>query len=76
MPRAVVSNGMRTRAPRIPASAALVSWSRRATHRKPAPLFIQSALQAVQQWRYKPTFLNGEPVEIDTFITVVYNINR
>jgi TonB family protein len=40
------------------------------------PLFIQSALQAVQQWRYKPTVLNGQPVEIDTFITVVYTINR
>jgi protein TonB len=39
-------------------------------------LFIQSALQAVQQWRYKPTILNGQRVEIDTFITVVYNINR
>jgi TonB family protein len=40
------------------------------------PLFIQSALQAVQQWRYKPTILNGHAVEIDTFITVVYNISR
>jgi protein TonB len=40
------------------------------------PLFIQSALQAVQQWRYKPTILNGQPVEIDTFITVVYTISR
>ena len=40
------------------------------------PLFIQSALQAVQQWRYKPTILNDHAVEIDTFITVVYNINR
>ncbi len=40
------------------------------------PLFIQSALQAVQQWRYKATVLNGRPVEIDTFITVVYTINR
>jgi TonB family protein len=40
------------------------------------PLFIQSAMQAVQQWRYKPTILNGQPVEIDTFITVFYNINR
>lgn len=40
------------------------------------PLFIQSALQAVQQWRYRPTILNGQPVEIDTFITVIYNINR
>ncbi|MFI5056723.1 MAG: hypothetical protein ACHQLQ_00925 [Candidatus Acidiferrales bacterium] len=27
-------------------------------------------------WRYKPIILNGQPVEIDTFTTVVYNINR
>jgi protein TonB len=40
------------------------------------PLFIQSALDAVRQWRYRPTFLNGQPVEIDTFITVTYFINR
>ena len=40
------------------------------------PLFYQSALDAVSQWRYRPTILNGEPVEIDTFITVIYNINR
>jgi protein TonB len=36
------------------------------------PLFYQSALEAVRQWRYRPTVLNGEPVEIDTFITVIY----
>jgi len=40
------------------------------------PLFYQSALDAVREWRYKPTVLNGEAVEIDTFITVIYNINR
>lgn len=40
------------------------------------PLFYQSALDAVRQWRYRPTYLNGQPVEIDTFITVVYTINR
>lgn len=40
------------------------------------PLFFQSALDAVRQWRYKPTILNGKPMEIDTFITVIYNINR
>jgi periplasmic protein TonB len=40
------------------------------------PLFYQSALNAVRQWRYRPTVLNGEPVEIDTFITVIYNIDR
>lgn len=40
------------------------------------PMFYRSALDAVQQWRYKPTILNGQPVEIDTFITVIYNIPR
>jgi protein TonB len=40
------------------------------------PLFYESALAAVREWRYKPTVLNGEPVEIDTFITVIYNINH
>jgi periplasmic protein TonB len=36
------------------------------------PLFDISARDAVQQWRYKPTILNGQPVEIDTYITVIY----
>ena len=38
------------------------------------PLFYQSAMNAVKQWRYRPTILNGQPVEIDTFITVIYNV--
>lgn len=38
------------------------------------PLFIPSALQAVRQWHYRPTYLNGQPVEIDTFITVIYTL--
>jgi periplasmic protein TonB len=40
------------------------------------PLFYQSALDAVGQWRYRPTILNGQPVEIDTFITVEYTMQR
>ena len=39
------------------------------------PMFVQSALDAVRQWRYKPTLLNGQPVEVDTFITVIYTLN-
>jgi TonB family protein len=39
-------------------------------------LFYQSALDAVRQWRYKPTFLNGLPVKVDTHITVIYKLNR
>ncbi len=39
------------------------------------PMFIQSALDAVRQWRYTPTKLNGQSVEVDTFITVLYILN-
>ena len=38
------------------------------------PFFVKSALEAVEQWRYKPTYLNGRPVEIDSFITVIYTL--
>ena len=40
------------------------------------PLFLQSALDAVRQWRYRPTSLNGLPVEVETIITVVYTLQR
>ena len=40
------------------------------------PLFYISAKEAVEQWLYKPTVLNGKPVEIDTFITVVYTLRQ
>ncbi|HSC44488.1 MAG TPA: energy transducer TonB [Candidatus Acidoferrum sp.] len=40
------------------------------------PLFVQSAIDAVRHWRYKPTLLNGQPVEVDTFITVLYTLNQ
>lgn len=38
------------------------------------PLFIQSALAAVREWRYQPTLLDGQPVEVDTHITVIYTL--
>jgi len=40
------------------------------------PLFYQSALAAVREWRYRPTYLSGQPVEVDTHITVIYTINQ
>jgi TonB family protein len=40
------------------------------------PLFYQSAMEAVRQWRYSPTVLNGQPVEIDTYISVIYTMQR
>jgi periplasmic protein TonB len=40
------------------------------------PMFFQSALEAVRQWRYTPTLLNGRRMEVDTYITVIYNMQR
>lgn len=39
------------------------------------PLLVQAAVQAVQQWRYAPTLLNNEPVEVQTLINVVFKLN-
>jgi protein TonB len=38
------------------------------------PLLVQSALDAVKQWRYQPTLLNGEPVDVDTEIDVIFSL--
>jgi protein TonB len=38
------------------------------------PMLIQSALDAVRQWKYKPYILNGEPVEVDTQVTVNFTL--
>jgi protein TonB len=38
------------------------------------PLLVKAAVDAVRQWRYKPTLLNGEPVEVDTTITVSFRL--
>lgn len=40
------------------------------------PLLIEAARQAVQQWRYQPTLLNGEPVEVITEIDVNFTIGK
>ncbi|HXT24584.1 MAG TPA: energy transducer TonB [Candidatus Eisenbacteria bacterium] len=40
------------------------------------PLLVQSALDAVRQWRYRPTLLNGEAVEVDTTIDVIFSLNQ
>lgn len=38
------------------------------------PLLIQAAIEAVQQWRYKPVLLNGKPVEVLTQVTVNFRL--
>jgi protein TonB len=40
------------------------------------PLLVESAQQAVSQWQYKPTLLNGDPVEVITQIDVNYTLSQ
>lgn len=40
------------------------------------PIFYQSAKDAVSQWLYRPTVLNGQRVEVDTYITVIYTMQH
>jgi protein TonB len=38
------------------------------------PMLVQAALDAVRQWRYRPYLLNGEPVEVETQITLNFSL--
>jgi TonB family protein len=38
------------------------------------PDLARSAVEAVSQWRYSPTLLNGEPIEVDTTIMVNFSL--
>ena len=38
------------------------------------PMLIQAAMDAVKQWRYRPYLLNGDPVEVETVITVKFHM--
>jgi protein TonB len=40
------------------------------------PLLVQSAYDAVKQWVYQPTLLNGEPVEVVTQIDVNFTLTQ
>jgi periplasmic protein TonB len=34
------------------------------------PMLVKSAIEAVRQWRYRPYLLNGDPIEVETAVTV------
>jgi periplasmic protein TonB len=40
------------------------------------PVLAQAAIDAVKQWRYKPYLLNGEPIEVDSQITINFTLSR
>jgi protein TonB len=39
------------------------------------PLLITAAIEAVKRWRYRPYLLNGDPVEVETQITVTFSLD-
>ncbi len=39
------------------------------------PMLVPAAISAVKQWRYKPYLLNGQPVEVETTITVIFTLS-
>ncbi|HEX3741539.1 MAG TPA: energy transducer TonB [Terriglobales bacterium] len=39
------------------------------------PMLVPAAVEAVKQWRYRPYLLNGAPVEVETYITVTFQIS-
>jgi TonB family protein len=38
------------------------------------PMLIPAAIEAVKQWKYRPYLLNGEPVEVETSVTVNFTL--
>ena len=36
----------------------------------------RASVDAVRKWRYRQTLLNGEPIEVDTTIDVIFSLNR
>jgi protein TonB len=39
------------------------------------PMLVPAAITAVKLWRYKPYLLNGQPVEVETTITVIFTLS-
>ena len=38
------------------------------------PILVEAAKGAVEQWRYRPYVFNGNPVEVETTIKVVFHM--
>jgi protein TonB len=38
------------------------------------PMLVTAAVEAVKQWKYRPYLLNGQPVEVQTQVQVLFNL--
>jgi periplasmic protein TonB len=39
------------------------------------PWLARAARDAIVQWRYRPTLLRGEPIEVETLVTVIFKMH-
>jgi protein TonB len=39
------------------------------------PLLVRAAIDAVKQWRYQPLLVNGQPIEVETTVTVNFRVH-
>jgi protein TonB len=39
------------------------------------PLLVPAAVVAVRQWRYRPFLLDGDPIEVDTTVSVDFRLD-
>jgi protein TonB len=39
------------------------------------PLLVRAAIDAVKQWRYQPLLVNGQPIEVETTVTVNFHVH-
>jgi protein TonB len=40
------------------------------------PLLVRAAIDAVKQWRYQPLLVNGQPIEVETTVTVNFHVRN
>jgi protein TonB len=39
-------------------------------------LFKEAAVEAVRQWEYKPSMLNGVPVQVEAYVNLDFKLTR
>ncbi len=40
------------------------------------PMLVRPALEAARTWRYRPYLLDNQPIEVETTISIVFNLGR
>ncbi len=38
------------------------------------PMLVDAAMEALRQWRYRPYVLNGQPIQVETQVTIMFTL--